>query len=75
MIAVAPNDTLLEKPVNLQEVGRGGELFVFADADSGMSGFRGYIARLPSTMARFPRCCTWCRCSVSRTTSPWSRGH
>ncbi len=38
VIAVAPNDMLLEKlKSNLQEVrARGGELFVFADADSGM---------------------------------------
>ena len=38
VIAVAPNDTLLEKlKSNLQEVrARGGELYVFADAGSGM---------------------------------------
>ena len=38
VIAVAPNDTLLEKlKSNLQEVrARGGELYVFADADSAM---------------------------------------
>jgi len=37
VVAVAPNDELLEKlKSNLQEVqARGGELFVFADADSG----------------------------------------
>lgn len=36
VIAVAPNDVLLEKlKSNLQEVrARGGELYVFADADS-----------------------------------------
>ncbi|MGO9446345.1 MAG: glutamine--fructose-6-phosphate transaminase (isomerizing) [Thiobacillaceae bacterium] len=39
VIAIAPNDTLLEKlKSNLQEVrARGGELYVFADADVGIS--------------------------------------
>ncbi len=39
VVAVAPNDELLEKlKSNLQEVqARGGELFVFADADAGFS--------------------------------------
>jgi glucosamine--fructose-6-phosphate aminotransferase (isomerizing) len=39
VIAVAPNDELLEKlKSNLQEVSaRGGQLYVFADADSGFS--------------------------------------
>ncbi|WJW75487.1 glutamine--fructose-6-phosphate transaminase (isomerizing) [Thiohalobacter sp. IOR34] len=39
VIAVAPNDELLEKlKSNLQEVSaRGGELFVFADTDAGMT--------------------------------------
>ncbi|MCP5268036.1 MAG: glutamine--fructose-6-phosphate transaminase (isomerizing) [Zoogloeaceae bacterium] len=50
VIAVAPNDTLLEKlKSNLQEVrARGGELFVFADADSEMSDSEGvHVLRLP----------------------------
>lgn len=50
VIAVAPNDALLEKlKSNLQEVrARGGELFVFADADSEMSASDGlHILRLP----------------------------
>lgn len=50
VIAVAPNDALLEKlKSNLQEVrARGGELFVFADADSEMSASEGvHIMRLP----------------------------
>ena len=39
VIAVAPNDELLEKlKSNLQEVSaRGGQLYVFADTDSGFS--------------------------------------
>jgi glucosamine--fructose-6-phosphate aminotransferase (isomerizing) len=50
VIAVAPNDALLEKlKSNLQEVkARGGELFVFADADSAVREEDGvHILRLP----------------------------
>lgn len=50
VISVAPNDQLLEKlKSNLQEVkARGGELFVFADADSEIHGSEGVeILRLP----------------------------
>ncbi len=50
VIAVAPNDALLEKlKSNLQEVrARGGELFVFADADSEIAASEGvHILRLP----------------------------
>ncbi len=50
VIAVAPNDALLEKlKSNLQEVrARGGELFVFADADSGIAESEGvHIIRMP----------------------------
>ena len=50
VIAVAPNDTLLEKlKSNLQEVrARGGELFVFADADSEIAASDGVqVLRLP----------------------------
>lgn len=50
VVAVAPNDTLLEKlKSNLQEVrARGGELYVFADADSEISESEGvHILRLP----------------------------
>ncbi|MDQ5941868.1 MAG: hypothetical protein QG572_681, partial [Pseudomonadota bacterium] len=50
VIAVAPNDALLEKlKSNLQEVrARGGELFVFADADSEISASDGiHVLRLP----------------------------
>jgi len=51
VIAVAPNDTLLEKlKSNLQEVrARGGELYVFADADSAVAESAGvHILRLPA---------------------------
>ena len=43
IVAVAPNDDLLEKlKSNLQEVqARGGELFVFADEDAGFSSGEG----------------------------------
>jgi glucosamine--fructose-6-phosphate aminotransferase (isomerizing) len=50
VIAVAPNDTLLEKlKGNLQEVrARGGELYVFADADSAVKEDEGlHVLRLP----------------------------
>jgi glucosamine--fructose-6-phosphate aminotransferase (isomerizing) len=50
VIAVAPNDALLEKlKSNLQEVkARGGELFVFADADSEIAASAGiHVLRLP----------------------------
>lgn len=50
VISIAPNDDLLEKlKSNLQEVrARGGELFVFADADSKVSESKGtHILRLP----------------------------
>jgi len=50
VIAVAPNDALLEKlKSNLQEVrARGGELYVFADADSEMAASDGvHVMRLP----------------------------
>ncbi|OIQ90087.1 glutamine--fructose-6-phosphate aminotransferase [mine drainage metagenome] len=51
VIAVAPNDALLEKlKSNLQEVrARGGELYVFADADSAVVESEGvHILRLPA---------------------------
>ncbi|MDR0378411.1 MAG: glutamine--fructose-6-phosphate transaminase (isomerizing) [Candidatus Accumulibacter sp.] len=50
VIAVAPNDALLEKlKSNLQEVrARGGELYVFADADSEITATDGvHLMRLP----------------------------
>jgi len=50
VIAVAPNDVLLEKlKSNLQEVkARGGELYVFADADSQIASSEGvHVLRLP----------------------------
>ena len=50
VIAVAPNDQLLEKlKSNLQEVrARGGELYVFADADSGLKPSDGvHVIHLP----------------------------
>ncbi|MDR2788151.1 MAG: glutamine--fructose-6-phosphate transaminase (isomerizing) [Candidatus Accumulibacter sp.] len=50
VIAVAPNDALLEKlKSNLQEVrARGGELYVFADADSEIAATDGvHLVRLP----------------------------
>ena len=50
VIAVAPNDALLEKlKSNLQEVrARGGELYVFADSDSEIAATEGvHLLRLP----------------------------
>ena len=51
VVAVAPNDLLLEKlKSNLQEVrARGGELYVFADADSAVTESDGlHLLRLPA---------------------------
>ncbi len=50
VVAIAPNDTLLEKlKSNLQEVrARGGELYVLADADSHIESSEGvHVLRLP----------------------------
>ncbi|GAB3545597.1 glutamine--fructose-6-phosphate transaminase (isomerizing) [Noviherbaspirillum agri] len=50
VVTVAPNDTLLEKlKSNMQEVrARGGQLYVFADADSHISSSEGvHVIRLP----------------------------
>ncbi len=72
VVAIAPNDALLEKlKSNLHEVrARGGELFVFADADSQHRVGR-RAARDPHAGA-LRRCCrrscTSCRCSCWRTT-------
>ncbi len=55
VIAVAPNDVLLEKlKSNLQAVrARGGELYVFADADSEIQASDGvHILRLPEHLGR-----------------------
>ena len=78
VIAVAPNNDLLEKlKSNLQEVrARGGELFVFADTESrhrvradGVT-----VIPMPSTSSYFGADRLHrCRCSCSRTTSPCSR--
>ena len=54
VVAVAPNDELLEKlKSNLEEVrSRGGELYVFADADSGFSSEPGLnVLHVPSCPA------------------------
>ncbi|MGA7296454.1 MAG: glutamine--fructose-6-phosphate transaminase (isomerizing) [Rhodanobacteraceae bacterium] len=50
VIAVAPNNQLLEKlKSNLQEVSaRGGELYVFADADADISAERSYLIKVHS---------------------------
>ena len=50
VVTVAPNDALLEKlKSNMQEVrARGGELYVFADADTRISSSEGtQVIRLP----------------------------
>jgi glutamine---fructose-6-phosphate transaminase (isomerizing) len=50
VVTVAPNDTLIEKlKSNMQEVrARGGELYVFADADSRIASSEGvHVIRLP----------------------------
>jgi glucosamine--fructose-6-phosphate aminotransferase (isomerizing) len=56
VIAVAPNNDLLEKlKSNLQEVrARGGELYVFADPDSGLSDSDGvHVLTMPKHVAEF----------------------
>ena len=78
VVTIAPNDALLEKlKSNLQEVrARGGELFVFADADTPHRVER-RRARDPHARA-LRRCsrrsCTWCRCSCWRITRRVARG-
>jgi glucosamine--fructose-6-phosphate aminotransferase (isomerizing) len=50
VVAIAPNDTLIEKlKSNLQEVrARGGQLYVFADADSQLTSGEGvHVIRMP----------------------------
>ena len=71
MIAVAPNNDLLEKlKSNLQEVrARGGELIVFADPESGITERRVTVIEMPKhiSISRRP----WsipCRCSCWRIT-------
>ena len=56
VIAVAPNNDLLEKlKSNLQEVrARGGELYVFADPDSGMESSDGvHVIKMPKHVSYF----------------------
>ena len=74
MVVVAPNDTLIEKlKSNLQEVrARGGELFVFADADSHINSAAKACtssACLSTTACSRPSS-TWCRCNCWRITPP-----
>jgi glucosamine--fructose-6-phosphate aminotransferase (isomerizing) len=75
VIAVAPNDALLEKlKSNLQEVkARGGELYVFADAGSDIpepaEGV--HILHLPEHYGCSARSSTSCRCNCSATTRRW----
>jgi glucosamine 6-phosphate synthetase-like amidotransferase/phosphosugar isomerase protein len=74
VISIAPNDALLEKlKSNLKEVAaRGGELYVFADADSAVEEERACTScACPSTTACCRRCCTWCRCNCCRITWRW----
>ena len=55
VVTVAPNDALIEKlKSNMQEVrARGGELFVFADADSHITSSEGvHVIRLPEHYAQ-----------------------
>ena len=72
----SPNDTLLEKlKSNLQEVrARGGELYVFADADSEIPETEGvHILRLPEHYGELSPSSTSCRSSYSPTMQLWSR--
>ena len=74
VVTVAPNDALLEKlESNMQEVrARGGELFVFADADTRILPCEGVnVIRLPEHYGVLRRSCMSCRCSCSLITRPW----
>ncbi len=74
VVTVAPNDALLEKlKSNMQEVrARGGELYVFADADTRIESGPGvHVIRMPEHYgALSARSCTSCRCSCWRITRP-----
>ena len=74
VVTIAPNDALLEKlKSNLQEVrARGGELFVFADADTRIDNGEGlHVIRMPEHYGALSApSCTWCRCSCWRITRP-----
>ncbi len=74
VVTVAPNDALVEKlKSNMQEVrARGGELYVFADADTHIDRRReSTSSSCPSTTVRSHRSCMSCRCSCSRITRRW----
>ena len=71
VVAIAPNDALLEKlKSNLQEVrARGGELYVVADLDSNLRRARASTSSAcPSTPDSCRRSCTRFRCSSSPIT-------
>lgn len=71
VVTVAPNDALLEKlKSNIQEVrARGGELYVFADADTKIVNDEGlHVIGCRSTMACCHRFCTSYRCNCWRIT-------
>ena len=76
VISVAPNDMLLEKmKSNLKNWARGGELYVFADADSAVAEIDGvHIMRLPEHYGLLSRCCMLWFCGCWPTTLRWSRG-
>ena len=66
VVTIAPNDALLEKlKSNMQEVrARGGELYVFADADTHIEAARACtLSACQNITAACRHCCTWCRCS------------
>jgi hypothetical protein len=76
VVAVAPNNALLEKlKSNLEEVrARGGQLFVFADDQVSMQEEPGItVIRLPETDDLIDPWSSPSRCSCSPTTSPPSR--
>jgi glucosamine 6-phosphate synthetase-like amidotransferase/phosphosugar isomerase protein len=73
VISIAPNDQLLDKlKSNLKEVqARGGELYVFADADSEIRNRKVCTSCVcPSTTANCRQSCTLFRCNCCRITLP-----
>ena len=71
VVTIAPKDALLEKlKSNMQEVrARGGELYVFADADSKIANAEGmHVIRMPEYYGALSPIVHRSRCSCCRTT-------
>ncbi|WP_019916513.1 hypothetical protein [Methyloversatilis discipulorum] len=74
VIALAPNDALIEKlKSNIQEVhARGGELYVIADAGTEMvEGGGAHILSIPENYGRLSPVLHVVRCSCSSASQRW----